>query len=564
MRRLLKGGQVVNVFIGSLEACDVLMEDDRIIGVGSYEDADVVEDVTGKIICPGFIDGHIHIESTMMTPSQLAKAVLPHGTTTIVSDPHEIANVCGTEGIRYMLEASKGLPLSVYFMLPSCVPAADLDESGAVLTAEDLRPFYQEKRVLGLAEMMNYPGVIAQDEEILKKIADAKSVGKVIDGHAPLLSGKELDSYIAAGIYSDHECSNAEEAKEKIKKGQFVMLRQGSAAKNLEAMLELFDMPWCERCLLATDDIHPEDLVKRGHIDHLIQLAVGGGKTVMNAIRMASYGAAQYFGLRDVGAVAPGYRADVLVLEDLGSLKILDVYAGGRKAVSGGFLETFEEPTVTPTLQERVLSTFHIDTLSEQDFYIEGKKGLCRVIGVIPNQLLTEERHERLDFSKNNGIDVSKDILKIAVLERHKRTGHKGLGFISGLGIEKGAVASSVSHDSHNLVVVGTNDRDMALAANHVLSARGGSAVALDGKVISSLALPIAGLMSEKTAETIAEENEAIQQAVQALGCCVGGAPLMTMAFMSLSVIPSLKMTTQGLVDVNTQTLVSLFVEDEK
>lgn len=561
MRTLLKGGTVVNVFTGSLEKENVLIEDGTIIGVGDYTEADKVEDVTGKYICPGFIDGHIHIESTMMIPSELAKAALPHGTVGIVADPHEIANVCGEAGIEYMLQMSRSLPMDVYIMLPSCVPSTPFDESGAVLSAENLKPFYKESRVLGLAEMMNYPGVIAGDKEIAKKIADAKSFNKTVDGHAPLLTGKELDKYISAGISSDHECSSFEEATEKIRKGQWMMIRQGTAARNLEGLIDLFDEPWKNRCLLVTDDRHPADFLKDGHIDSIIRSAVKLGKPAVVGIQMATIHAAERFGLKDTGAAAPGYKADLLVLDDLDTVDVRDVYKNGVKVVENKAVTDIKKPAVESRLSEKVLNSFNLKPLSQKDFYIEGKSDRCRVIKIVPDQLLTDEWVTDIDWSKNNGTDVERDILKIAVIERHKSTGHKGLGFISGIGLKRGAIASSVSHDSHNLIVIGTKDEDMACAANCVISMGGGYAAAESGKVLSKLPLPIAGLMSEKEAGEIAEENLNLRNTIYSMGVPERIAPLMNMAFVSLTVIPSLKMTTKGLVDVNRQELVSLFAE---
>ncbi len=561
MKTLLKGGTVVNVFTGSLEKENVLIEDGIIIGVGDYTEADKTEDVTGKYICPGFIDGHIHIESTMMIPSELAKAALPHGTVGIVADPHEIANVCGEAGIEYMLQMSASLPMDVYIMLPSCVPSTPFDESGAVLSAESLKPFYKEPRVLGLAEMMNYPGVIAGDEETAKKIADAKGFNKTVDGHAPLLAGKELDKYISAGISSDHECSSFEEATEKIRKGQWMMIRQGTAARNLEGLIDLFDEPWKNRCLLVTDDRHPADFLKEGHIDSIIRSAVKLGKSAVTGIQMATIHAAERFGLKYTGAAAPGYKADLLVLDDLDTVDVRDVYKNGVKVVDNKIPADIKKPAAESRLSEKVLNSFNLKPLSRQDFYIEGKSGRCRVIKIVPDQLLTDEWITDIDLSKNNGADVERDILKIAVIERHKNTGHKGLGFISGIGLRRGAIASSVSHDSHNLIVIGTNDEDMACAANCVISMGGGYAAAESGRVLSKLPLPIAGLMSEKGAKEIAEENLNIRNTIYSMGVPKRIAPLMNMAFVSLTVIPSLKMTTKGLVDVNRQELVPLFVQ---
>ncbi|MBR3692330.1 MAG: adenine deaminase [Clostridia bacterium] len=551
MRTLLSGGCVVNVFTGELLRQDVLMEDGRIVGLGDYagEAADAVEDVTGCVLCPGFIDGHIHIESTMLTPAELARMCLVHGTTAIVADPHEMANVCGVPGIRYMLEASEGLPMQVYIVLPSCVPATPFDESGANLSAEDLAPLYAHPRVIGLAEMMNFPGVLSRDPEVMKKLAGAAARGLCCDGHAPGLRGKALDAYLAAGVESDHERTDPEEAKECLRKGMWVMIREGTAARNLEALIDLFDDPWCGRCLLVTDDKHPADLAETGHIDHIIRRAAALGKSPITGIRMATLQAAQYFGLRHVGAVAPGYRADVLVLEDLESLSVRDVYAAGIKVVDRGQVCDIPQPPVDEKLSEIVRNSFHLEPLTAEDFRIEPVEGLCRLIGVLPGEIYTEEIHERVDFSQNGGIDTGRDILKLAVIERHAGSGHRGLGFVRGVGLKRGAIASSVSHDSHNIIVIGTNDADMALAAMRVCEG-GGNCVVADGEVLAEMQLPVGGLMSDAAGGEVARQNEAVRRAVEALGVAEGIEPFMNMAFLSLTVIPNLKMTPQGLFDV--------------
>lgn len=561
MKTLLKGAYVVNVFTDSVDLADVLMDGDTIMGVGEYDetDADTVIDLSGKYLSPGLIDSHIHIESTMLTPTELAKVSLPHGTTSIVADPHEIANVCGVTGIRYMLEASRGLPLHVYFALPSCVPATPFDEAGATLLAEDLRPFYDDPAVVGLAEMMNYPGVLGADGTVMEKINEAKRQGKVIDGHAPMLSGKALDRYVAAGVDSDHECSCIEEAKEKIAKGQWIMIRQGTAARNLSALLPLFEPPYDRRCVLATDDRHPADLAEEGHIDHIIRLAVRAGKNVCTAIRMASLQAAARFGIMRVGAIAPGYRADLLVLENLQEFRIKSVYSGGKLVAEDGNALGVEAPVVSDETKNKVLSSFCLPPLTASDFYIPPKGKRSRVIRVLPGELFTENEEVEIAWDKNNGVDTERDLLKLAVVERHRGTGHRGLGFIKGLGMTCGAIASSVSHDSHNLIVVGTNDDDMAFAANCVRE-RGGNVVVLDGQVLAEMPLPIAGLMSDKTAREVASENERVREAVRLLGVTDGIEPFMNMAFVSLTVIPKLKMTTQGLVDVEKQERVSLYL----
>lgn len=562
MKRLLKNGIVINVFTGELEKANVLIDDDRVLGVGDYTDseADVSEDVTGKYICPGFIDGHIHIESTMLLPAELARVCVPHGTTSIVADPHEIANVSGRLGIGFMLEASENIPMTVYIMLPSCVPATKFDETGASLEAEDLLPLYNYPRVLGLGEMMNYPGVVAGDGKVISKINDAHKLGMLVNGHAPLLSGKALDRYIAAGINDDHECSSAEEAKERIRKGQWLMIRQGTAARNLEALLPLFEQPWAQHCLLVTDDKHPADLIGKGHIDNIIREAVRAGKSAVTGIQMATIQAAHCFGLKYTGAIAPGYIADILVLDNLDSVKVRDVYRHGEKVVDNGRIIDFSNPVIRYDIQKTVRNSFYLDKLDKSDFVIKPQTNRCRVIKTIPGELITDEWITDINFDVNNGVDTQRDILKLAVIERHLNTGHIGLGFISGIGMKKGAIASSVSHDSHNLIVIGTNEEDMAAAANCVRKLGGGSVVASDNKIIAQKPLPIAGLMTDIPAAEVAEQNENVRRAVYNLGVPKSIEPFMTMAFVSLPVIPNIKMTTKGLVDVNRQELVSLFV----
>lgn len=562
MKRLLKNGTVVNVFVDELEAANVLIEDGKIIGVGDYtdEDADVVEDVSGKYLCPGFIDGHIHIESTTLTPAELTKLCMPRGTTAIIADPHEIANVCGTDGIRYMMAASEGLPLHVYFALPSCVPATPNDESGAVLTAADLAPFYANERVVALGEMMNYPGVLAGDADVHRKIADALAHGRVVDGHAPLVRGRALDRYAAAGVQSDHECTCAEEAIEQLRKGQWIMIRQGTAAKDLLTLLPLFSSPYDRRCILATDDRHPADIVTEGHIDNIVRLAVQNGVDALKAIRMATIQAAQCFRLPRVGAIAPAYRADILVLNDLDTVDVCDVYSAGEKVVENKVMQSFSAPRVPQELVDVVTNSFHLDPISPSDLYLAPKGENCHVIGVLPGTLVTEDRVLPICWEKNNGVDTARDILKIAVIERHKNTGHRGVGFISGIGLQRGAIASSVSHDSHNIIVIGTNDADMATAANHIRSA-GGSVVVVDGEVVADMKLPVAGLMADRAGEDVARDNEAVREAVYRLGVPRDIEPFMNMAFVSLSVIPSLKMLTTGLIDVNKQEKISLYCE---
>jgi len=564
MKILLKNGSVVNVFSEELERADVLIENGTIIGVGDYSDepADKTVDLSGKFICPGFIDSHIHIESTMLSPIEFSRVTVPHGTTSVVADPHEIANVCGTDGLSYMLAASEGLPVSVYFVLPSCVPATSFDEAGAVLSADDLAPFYSEKRVVGLGEVMDYPGVLSKNESVISKIDSAKKHGAIINGHAPLLSGKDLDKYVSMSIRDDHECSSVEEAKERIRKGQRVMIRQGTAAKNLCDLLPLFDKPWSDRCLLVSDDKHPADLLTKGHIDDAVRIAVANGKSPIIAIKMATINAAEHFHLADIGAIAPGYIADILVLDDLDSVKVRDVYKNGKLVVENGSALEITEPKVPEELENRVRGSFNFKTLCEKDLTVDcNEKRNCNVIKILKGQILTEKLVCNIDFSRNNGIDVENDILKIAVVERHHATGHIGLGFINGAGLKSGAIASSVSHDSHNLIIIGTNERDMLVAAEHIRKIGGGLVAVDNEKVICEMPLPIAGLMSDEKADVCAKQNENIRNAAHKLGCPTDVEPFMNMSFVSLPVIPHVKLTTLGLFDVDNFSLISLFAD---
>jgi adenine deaminase len=559
---VFKNAGIVNVFTEELEQGDVAVCDGIIVGIGSYEGADEV-DCTGKFLVPGLIDGHIHLESSMMQPAEFVRTVLPHGTTALVTDPHEIANVCGREGIDYMYKATRGLPLEVYFTLPSCVPAAPLDESGACLEAEDLRAYYQEKRVVGLAEMMNYVGTTAGDSQILQKIEDARHFGKVVDGHAPGLTGNDLCAYISAGVHSDHECSTSREAAERIRRGQWIMVREGTAARNLEALMPMFEYPYCERAMLVTDDKHPGDLLENGHIDAIIRKAVRLGADPCKAVKMGSFNAAVYFGLRQMGAVAPGYQADLVLLSDLEEFRVEAVYKKGTLAVREGKALPFAAPSVNQKLSERVYHSFNMKKLEEEDFLLsvhkKKKEGHIRVITLQNGQILTGE--EILPYtSQQDGVNVRDDIIKLAVLERHHRTGHRGLGYLKGYGLKKGAVASSVAHDSHNLIVAGTNARDMALAANCVREIQGGWALVADGQILAQLPLPVAGLMSDLDAQTLAERIRLMKERAHELGVGRGIDPFMTLAFVSLPVIPALRLTTSGLVDTQTQKIVPVFL----
>ena len=605
---VLKNAAVVNVFTEQLEMADVAVEGDFIVGVGSYEGEEEV-DIGGRVICPGFIDGHIHLESSMISPGDFSRAVLPHGTTAVVTDPHEIANVAGTAGIRYMMEATKDLDLDVFFMLPSCVPSTDLDESGAELTASALEPFYNDERVLGLAELMNSYGTVQADQKILEKVVAALAYGKRVDGHAPFLSGASLNAYVTAGVTSDHECLEIGEAREKYARGQWIMVREGTAAKNLEALMPMFEAPYYQRSMLVTDDKHPGDLIRGGHIDFIIRMAVKRGADPIRAIKMGSFNTASYFGLQNRGAIAPGYVADLVVLKDLESIEVQSVYKNGTLvAETGAYLgKPGETKTWDSVVKDRVFDSFHMEELKESQLVIEGlgaelgrhpeieeqleakaqaqeeekrqaatktqaeakvqaesqaraeeKELTLRVIGLEPHQLITTELlmpYQPYPFEEHvaPGVDIGRDIVKLAVFERHHHTGHVGLGFLKGYGLKKGAVASSIAHDSHNLIIAGTNDQDMVLAGNCVRKNRGGLAVAADGKIIGELALPIGGLMTEASADEVEKILDDLKRELRALGIPETVDPFMTLAFVSLPVIPKLRLNTYGVIDVDAQ-----------
>ena len=554
---VLKNARIVNVFTDEIDTADIAISGNSIVGVGTYHGRKEV-DLHGKYVCPGLIDGHIHIESSMLCGPAFEQAVLPHGTTAVVTDPHEISNVAGLEGLDFMLETTKNLTLSVYFMLPSCVPATDLDESGAVLNAEQLRPYYGNPRVLGLAELMNAYGTVRCDPKILQKIRDCTEAGKIVDGHAPLLSDKDLNAYIAAGVQSDHECSNIEEAMEKLRRGQYIMIREGTAAKNMEALMPLFREPYCSRCMLVTDDKHPGDLLQGGHIDYIIRKAIAAGVDPVVAVRMGTLVPCQYFGLAHSGAVAPGYTADLIVLSDLEKFTVEQVYKKGKLVAQQGKMLHPAALAVDKARFARVFDSFNMDEITPEQLQLKQTGTRQRVICLTPHALLTTEKI--VPFCQHPGtapgVDVAQQIVKLAVFERHHRSGHVGLGFLGNYGLQCGAVASSIAHDSHNLIVAGTNDADMVLAGNTVRKNKGGLAFALNGQVVGELPLPVAGLMSTESAETVEEKLQALKAALKAHGISEDIDAFMTLAFVSLPVIPKLRLNTYGIVDVDAQRIV--------
>ena len=537
---VLKNASYVNVFSNRICQGDIAVAEGLIVGMGSYE-GEIEADMSGKLVLPGFIDAHIHLESAMVSPREFVKAVLPHGTTTVITDPHEIANVMGADGIEYMLQATEGLPVDVRFMLPSCVPSTPMDESGAVLDYRTIDSFYDHPRVQGLAEMMNYPGVISGDSQVIEKIVAAQAHHKKIDGHAPGLVGNDLNAYIAAGVYSDHECYDSADAIAKLERGQVIMIREGTAAHNLEALMPLLTPAYADRCMFCCDDKHPSDLLEKGHIDFNIREAIRLGADPILAVKAATHNAAKYFLLNNRGAIAPGYLADFVIVDDLRRFNIQQVYKKGALMYDGAAVTDFPAPEIDPYLVKRAHDTFHVSPLSAQDFAERRPRG---IIGMVPGEIVTE------DQGYSDHIDVEWDILKIAVIERHKNTHHIGIGYLQGYGLRSGAIATSVSHDSHNIIVVGANEEDMAAAVNRIVANRGGIAVVEGGQVLAELPLAIAGIMSDDTLENVNQALEDAKAAAFRLGVNPGVDPFMTLSFMSLPVIPTLRLTTRGVIDV--------------
>ena len=535
---VLKNAKYLNVFSNEFLCGDIAVANGLIAGVGKYDGKTEI-DVSGKLVLPGFIDAHIHLESSMVTPAEFAKAVVAHGTTTVITDPHEITNVMGIDGVEYMIQASQNLPIDVHFMMPSCVPATEIDESGAELDCKDIDLYLDNKKVLGLAEMMNYVGVINGDKNVLSKIVTSQAHHKKIDGHAPELLGNDLNAYIAAGVYSDHECSTFENALEKLRKGQFIMIREGTAAHNLKALMPLLTQQYYSRCMFATDDKHPSDLLHGGHIDYIVKQALKNGADPIVALKTATHHAARYFLLNNKGAIASGYLADIVVVNNLEDFNVETVFKCG-KLVFDGEVKDFSAPTVDEELAEKCFDTFHLDSVTPSSFKVDGKLGL---IGLVGGELLTR------NLGTADKIDVENDILKIACIERHKGTNHIGVGYVKGYSLKSGAVATSVAHDSHNIITVGCNDDDIAVAVNAIKDSKGGIAVVENGKIKALLELPIAGLMSDEPLTTVNEKLENAKSSAYELGADKSIDPFMTLSFLSLPVIPSLRITTKGVFD---------------
>ena len=542
---VFKNINVINVFTEEIYKADVAIHDGYIAGIGEYSGA-VELDMEGKYICPGFIDGHVHIESSMVTPAEFARAVMPRGTTTIVADPHEIANVKGIAGIKYIIEGAENIPLDIFIMLPSCVPATPFENSGSVLKAEDLLELINHPKVLGLGELMDFPSVITCEKNIINKIVLAKNAHKMMDGHAPGLSGKELNAYILPGVRTEHECSTAEEAVERLRLGMFIMLREGSAARNVVNLLPAVNEATLSRCLFCTDDRHPEDILNQGHIDNNIRIAVQNGFDPIKAIQMATINAARCYNLPNIGAVAPGYKANVVILNNLANIDIYQVYKKGRLVAEGG-KALFDLRSINDS---KMRNSVNIKKMEQNSFAMGTIDGLTNVIGLMPHSLVTNKLELRVISKDEEYFDIDGNkLLKIAVVERHHQTGNIGLGLVKGMGLQKGAIASTVAHDSHNIVVIGDNDEDMLCAVNHLQSIGGGVCIASEGEIIHSLALPIAGLMSDLSLEEVRSKLKVMLDTAYSMGVSREYEPFMTLAFLALPVIPELKITDLGLFD---------------
>ena len=540
---VIKNANVVNVFTDEIVRADVAVYEDVIIGVGSYSGENEI-DAGGAYLAPGFIDAHVHIESSMVIPSSFMKVIMPHGTTTVIADPHEIANVAGAAGIRAMYKLTDELPLRVLFMLPSCVPATPFEHSGAKLVAEDMEQFMHKSRILGLGEVMDANSVINCSQEMLDKLRLFDK--RPIDGHAPMLEGMGLNAYRVAGAFSDHECSTYEEVKQKLATGMNILLRIGSAANNMDDVLRRIakeKLP-TRNMMFCTDDKHPNDLLEKGHIDYIVRRAIKSGVDPIIAVKCASHHAARYFLLNNRGAIAPGFLADFVVIDNFDDFNILEVYKKGKLMFDGKTVTPFEAPEIDPHLIKRSHETFHVAHLEATDF-IESRPRA--VLGMVPGEIVTT------DAGYAEKISVEDDILKIAVIERHKNTHHIGIGYIKGYGLKSGAVATSISHDSHNIIVVGANEEDMAAAVNRVVELGGGIVVLDHGKVLGEVRLQIAGIMSEEPLVDVNRELENAKEKAFALGVSRGVDPFMTLSFMALPVIPTLRLTTRGVFDTVTQ-----------
>ncbi|MEZ6853549.1 adenine deaminase [Halodesulfovibrio aestuarii] len=555
---LITNCKVVDVFSQTIFESSVAIGDGKIVGFGEYEAAKTI-DAAGGYVMPGLIDGHVHIESSVVSPAQFAKCVLPYGTTTIVADPHEIANVCGLEGIRYMLDASKDLPLNVRIMLPSCVPATPFEHSGAILEAKELSELIDHEGVHGLAEVMNFPAVINSDPAMLDKIYMASSRNRISDGHTPGLSGRDLIAYAAAGIKTDHECSTVEEMHERIRLGMYVLIREGSATKDLRALAKGLTDANYRRCVFCTDDREPADILANGHLNKNLKIAVEEGVDALQAITIGTLNAAECYGLKGKGAIAPGYDADIMVVRDLSDFEVSHVFTNGEHIAENGALLVEPQELV----RESVRDTVNLSDISLEDLKLKLSSNKVRTMRVIPDTVLTESVIKDIVLDEEGYFNAKQNegLTKIAVVERHNATGNIGLGIFENYHIKNGAIATTIAHDSHNIVVAGDNDADMLVAINDLKKIGGGITLVRDGKVLDHLSLPIAGLMSDQPAQEVAAQMEKLLNLAKEFNINPKLQPFMTLSFMSLPVIPALKLTDGGLFDVTTFSFVPIEAE---
>jgi len=561
---LITNGRVVDVFSGEVEKKNVAIYGGRVVGFGDYRAKRVI-DVSGDFLCPGLIDGHVHVESSMVTLPEFARAVVPHGTTSVVIDPHEIANVLGRRGVRFMAESAMGIPLNVFVMIPSCVPATAMETSGAVLKAKDIASLLKQPWAIGLAEVMNFPGVILRNPDVLRKIEAAGD--RRIDGHAPMLTGKGLSAYLVAGIRSDHECTTLQEAKEKLKNGMWIMVREGTAARNLNDLLPVVTPINSRRFFFVTDDRHPRELLEEGHIDAIVRKAIRLGLDPILAIQMATLNAAEYFRLDDLGAIAPGYRADIVVFDHLSRFRVKRVFKDGEQVADNGKILSPETSAggglfCSGKKMPRGKGAIRVAPVSKQDLLLRSRQPLAKVIQLIPGQIVTRKVLKKVTLKEGLACpNIREDILKMVVVERHRATGNIGIGFVQGFGLARGAIGSSVAHDSHNFIIVGTNDEDILLSIQRLKAMGGGLVTVSKRKVLADLPLPIAGLMADAPVTEVHQHLKTLLRSAQSLGCKLPD-PFMTLSFLALPVIPELKLTDKGLVDVMKFRIVPLFGED--
>lgn len=559
---VIKNCKIVDVYNASVvEGNNIAFADGIIAGIGAYEGIQEI-DAKGAYALPGFIDGHIHIESSYVTPEEIGRLLVPHGATTIIADPHELVNVCGMDGMNYMLEAATKTKLDIRFMLPSCVPATPFEHAGAVIDATAMQHPIKNERILGLAEFMNYPGVIFADDEVLNKLLVAINEGKLIDGHSPGITGQDLNAYAVTGIRNDHECSTVEEMLDRLSRGMYVLLRQGSACHNLRTLLKAVTPLNSRRCVLCSDDRQPETILKLGHLDNHLRICVEEGIDPMIAIQMASLNAAECFGLRDRGAIAPGLRGDIVLVDNLSEFHVQRVFIQGEEVAKDGVYL----PEVHFCDTSAVRGSFHVKEFSKEKLTLTLKSNHVNVIDILPGGVVTGKAAAVITRNQQGEFvyEPSKDVVKVAVVERHQNTGNVAVALLRGYGIQTGAVALSIAHDSHNIITVGTNDEDMAFAVFQLIEQGGGIVLAKDQTVISSMPMVVGGIMSDQSGEWVSEQLTKIHEAAyEQLGISREVEPVMTLCFMSLAVIPELKLTDMGLFDVTKFSFIPLEVDEE-